>query len=237
MSGELAAVRGLGRFQERLGYRFHDEELLARAFVHRSFLNECADKNLESNERLEFLGDAVLELIVSDYLFHKHPDMPEGQLTKKRSQAVCEASFAYLANRLGLGEYLLLGRGEEASGGRSRASLLADCFEALCGAIYLDGGYPWLVDGCAGGIDEFLAMEKAEEKLFVDYKSRLQELLHRKGAEFEYRVIGESGPDHAKEFTVALYIDGSEAGRSKGTNKKKAQQEVARTVYLELSGK
>ena len=217
--------------EESLGYTFRNPDLLHLAFVHRSFLNECTQKNIESNERLEFLGDAVLQLVVSDLLFSRYPNHPEGQLSKRRSQIVCEKSFATLAKNHNLGRYLRLGHGEENSGGRERMSILADCFEAVCGAIYLDGGLEWHRKYFSHVIEEFHAGDSEEVAIFIDYKSKLQELLQRSHKDFDYRLLEEYGPDHEKQFVIGLYVDNRLICKATGRNKKKTQQEVARIAY------
>lgn len=220
----------LEAFEHELGYRFNRPELLDRAFIHRSYLNECADKTLVSNERLEFLGDAVLELVVSDFLYRRYPDEPEGDLTRRRTQIVCEASFAYIAERLGVGLLLLLGKGEDSTGGRRKASLLSDCFEAICGAIYLDGGYEWLYEYFQKNIESFILAEADQKRIFIDYKTKLQECLFREERAFTYEVLEESGPSHDKRFTVGLLIDGVVAATAQARSKKMAEQLAAKNA-------
>ncbi len=221
----------LEAFQDRLGYHFHDVRLLERAFYHRSVLNEMAEKGAESNERLEFLGDAVLELVVSEIIYRTRPKDPEGLLTKTRIQLVCESSFAFLAERFDLGRFLLLGHGEEQSGGRKKASLLSDCFEALCGAIYLDGGGSFLYSYFSENLSEIIQGEFGKERLFIDYKSRLQEALQAKNVEFSYKLVKQSGPSHQREFTVQLWIGGKKATQATASRKKQAEQEAARIAW------
>ncbi len=225
---------GLEKLQDRLEYHFNNLEYLERAMIHRSYLNESNDKTLESNERLEFLGDAVLELVVSDVLFRKFPKLPEGVLTKKRSQAVCEPSFYYLAETIKLGDILILGRGEESSGGRNKPSILSDAFEALCGAIYLDGGYNFIYDFFNQNIDNVLEKEKDEERIFIDYKTRMQEYCHKKGLKFSYKLLKEEGPCHDKHYTMMLEIDGRRISTGEGKSKKQAEQMAAKNAYEEL---
>lgn len=219
-------------FEEALGYTFENPALLENAFIHSSYLNECNDKNIEANERLEFLGDAVLELIVSDILFRSLPDEPEGALTKRRSQFVCEPSFGYIGHRLELGKYLFLGKGEEMAGGRTRNSLVADAFEAVCGAIYLDGGYEFLYSFIKHNLNEFVAKEKEAEVYFIDYKSKVQEKLHRLGHAFAYELISERGPAHDRSFVVALIVNDEEVAKGAGKSKKLAQQDAAKNAWI-----
>lgn len=227
----------LNRFQKKIGYQFKEPKLLQEALIHSSYSNENPDAP-RCNERLEFLGDAVLELLVSDLLFRKYPNLPEGVLTKKRSQIVCEPSFAYIGKRLHIPEYLLLGKGEEATGGRERKSIIADAFEALCGAVYLDGGMKFLQEYLEIYLEEIIRQELEEEVAFVDYKSRLQELMHRMSAKPpEYRVVRELGPAHNKIFHVAVYINGEIAGRGQGKNKKAAEQSAAKIALEALKKK
>ena len=202
------------------GYTFRDPSLLETALTHSSYANEAG---AAYNERLEFLGDAVLGFISAEHLYKAHPNMPEGELTKLRAGYVCEQNLAAAARRLGLGELLRLGRGEKADGGNARNSLLADAFEAVLAAIYLDGG----LEPCRGMVRaSVLSLPPAGP--VRDAKSRLQEVLQGQGKPGpEYRTVSESGPDHKKTFTVEAVIDGRPAARGTGRSKKQAEMEAA----------
>jgi ribonuclease-3 len=215
----------LRAFERRLGYAFRDRDLLRLALTHRSFANE---KGLgDQNERLEFLGDAVLDLVAASMLFDAHPGFPEGELSRRKSGLVSEPSLASLAEEVGLGELLRLGVGEERSGGRRKPSLLSDALEAVFGAVYLDGG----LVAARSVIEPLLqrGMESIDDWDRRDPKTRLQELLQSQGISVpRYRLIAERGPDHAKTFTVECRIDGRIAGVGRGASKKAAEQEAAR---------
>lgn len=219
--------------QKTIGVTFKNPELLKRAFVHRSHLNEA--KHLkESNERLEFLGDAVLSFLTSDYLYREYPDFPEGTLTNIRSSLVKTQSLASVARKLGLGELLFLSHGEEASGGRNNVSLLADCFEALLGAIFLDSG----VEATRTVLSTFLftrAPEIVEKKSYVDYKSLFQEIVQQDSRVSPiYQVIKSEGPDHAKTFWVAASVSGVTMGEGTGKSKQEAEQAAAENALEKM---
>ncbi|WP_010282511.1 ribonuclease III [Bacillus timonensis] len=223
-------------FQERLGINFHDESLLIQAFTHSSYVNEHRKKPHEDNERLEFLGDAVLELTISKFLFKKYPIMSEGELTKMRAAIVCEPSLVTLANDLQFGELVLLGKGEEMTGGRERPALLADVFEAFIGALYLDQGLEV--------VNQFLektVIPKINAGAFshvMDYKSQLQELVQRDGIGLiEYRVLQEKGPAHSREFVSRVSLNGEELGTGTGKSKKEAEQHAAEIALKNLKNK
>lgn len=212
--------------EEKIGFKFNDKNLLKVVFTHRSFINESPEQNLEHNERLEFLGDAVLELVVTEYLYRNFPN-PEGELTNWRSSIVRGDVLASVAGKLNLGSFLLLSRGEERSGGRSRNLILANTFEALIGAIYLDRGY----EAATRFINKHLISllpEIIEKKLYLDPKSNLQEICQEKfGKTPEYKVIKESGPDHNKEFKVAVFVGGEQLASGLGGSKQRAEQAAA----------
>lgn len=207
-------------FQTKIGIHFENEKLLKQAFTHSSYVNEHRRKPYEDNERLEFLGDAVLELTVSQFLFKKYPMMSEGELTKLRAAIVCEPSLVTFANELNFGSLILLGKGEEMTGGRERPALLADVFEAFIGALYLDKGLDIVI-----GYLERIVFPKINEGAFshvMDYKSQLQELIQRDGiGVIEYRVLLEKGPAHNKEFVSRVSLNGEEIGIGSGKSKKK----------------
>lgn len=229
MSAELV------EFEKKIGYSFKDKELLRHALTHTSYANEHGMEKHESNERLEFLGDAIVDMVVSDYLYRINRTQPEGMLTKWRASVVCENSFARVANSLGYGEYLLLGRGEDATGGRQRSSVLADAFEAVIAAIYLDSDIKtvskWIVSKLEGEIK--LAVEGKSGK---DYKTLLQEKVQKHNhGRVTYEIVEEKGPDHAKTFCVDVLVDEVRIASGSGTSKKDAEQAAAGEALKILS--
>ena len=205
--------------EQKLNYSFRDRELLRTALTHSSYANE---HNCASNERLEFVGDSVLGMVTASHLYLKFPKLPEGKMTKLRAELVCEQSLRDVAEQLELGKYLMLGRGEESSGGRGRSSILADCVEAVIAAIYLDGG----MEPARRLIDTRIL-----SKLMRDWKTELQELIQQKpGHTLCYQMIGESGPDHMKRFQASVSCDGNEIGTGEGKTKKEAEQMAARAA-------
>lgn len=216
------------QLEEKIGYQFKDKALLKEALTHSSFSNEQRINKLKNYERLEFLGDAVLELISSKFFFLGYPDMPEGQLTKKRSAMVCEQALAFCARDIQLGNHLLLGKGEEATGGRKRESIIADVMEALIGAIYLDGGF----DAAERFVLKFILSDIGNKQLFYDSKTILQEKIQKSGKNLVYKVIEESGPDHDKQFTVEALIDNVPCSRGTGRTKKSAEQKAAYEILI-----
>jgi ribonuclease-3 len=217
-----------------IGYDFKDKNLLKMALTHSSYANEQKINKLGDYERLEFLGDAVLEVVSSEFLFHKYPDLPEGRLTKLRASMVCEPSLAICARDLDLGKYILLGKGEEATGGRDRESITSDVMEAIIGAIFLDGG----MEKAKAHINRFILSDLEDKVLFYDSKSTLQEVVQGKlKKEFEYVLNGENGPEHDKEFDVSVFVDGELLGNGKGRTKKAAEQQAAYQALLKLRDK
>ncbi|EAX48708.1 Ribonuclease III [Thermosinus carboxydivorans Nor1] len=217
-----------------LGISFNDLGLLHQALVHTSYANEVKG-GVEHNERLEFLGDAVLELIISEYLYRNFPELPEGELTKARARLVCEPSLAQCASRLGLGKYLLLGKGEAVSGGRERTSILADAFEAVIGAIYLDGGVSAATNFVLNHLHEDLALIWRGDYVFYDYKTVLQEVVQQAGeCKISYEVVAEYGPDHNKTFEVSVLVNHQHLGAGSGKNKKEAEQNAAKEALQKL---
>lgn len=215
-------------------YHFHDEKLLRQALTHSSFANEKHLKKHSDNERLEFLGDAVLEIISSEFLYKEYPDKPEGELTKLRASIVCEPTLALCTKDIALGEYLLLGKGEDQTGGRGRKSILSDALEAVIGAIYLDGGFA----NAKEFIHRFILKDLENKKLFFDSKTILQEIVQANFKEvISYHLIGEEGPDHNKTFRVAVHIGEEEYGVGEGRTKKAAEQEAAYISILKLHEK
>ena len=212
------------KFQEVIGYHFHDEKLLRQALTHSSFANEKHLKKHSDNERLEFLGDAVLEIISSEFLYKEYPDKPEGELTKLRASIVCEPTLALCTKNIALGEYLLLGKGEDQTGGRGRKSILSDALEAVIGAIYLDGGFA----NAKEFIHKYILTDIEHKQLFYDSKTILQEIVQEKGTQpVEYVLIKEEGPDHNKNFTVDARVNGKVMGQGSGHTKKAAEQAAA----------
>ncbi|WP_442599469.1 ribonuclease III [Neobacillus sp. D3-1R] len=221
------------QFQAKIGVQFADEKLLKQAFTHSSYVNEHRKKPFEDNERLEFLGDAVLELTVSQFLFKKYPLMSEGELTKLRAAIVCEPSLVSFANELSFGQLILLGKGEEMTGGRERPALLADVFEAFIGALYLDKGIETVI-----GFLEMNVYPKINAGAFshvMDFKSQLQELIQRDGnGTLEYRILQEIGPAHNREFVSVVTLNGVELGEGTGRSKKEAEQHAAQMALQKL---
>ena len=221
------------KLEEKLGYTFHDRRLLENALTHSSYANENKSKGETSNERLEFLGDSVLGMVVADHLYRTHPDMPEGELTRTRAALVCEDSLVEVAAQLELGQYLKLGRGEEAGGGRKRPSIQADAVEAVIAAVYLDGG----IGSARKLITNFILTnnEREQEGAIRDFKTALQELVQREsGRVLSYRLMGESGPDHAKVFSVEVDLNGRPIGAGEGRSKKEAEQNAAKAAMAKL---
>lgn len=220
--------------QEVIGYNFNQEGLLRQALTHSSFANEKHMKKLSDNERLEFLGDAVLEVVSSEFLFKNYPQMPEGDLTKLRASIVCEPTLALCTREIKLGEYLFLGKGENQTGGRERKSILSDALEAIIGAIYLDGGFA----PAKAFIHRFILTDIEHKKLFYDSKTILQEVVQGNYEEpLHYVLIAEEGPDHDKSFTVAAMIGNKPVGEGHGHTKKAAEQEAAYQALLVLKPK
>lgn len=221
------------QLENNIGYVFKNKNLLKNALSHSSYANEKKGI-ICSNERLEFLGDSVLSIIVSDYIYTNFPNLPEGQLTRLRASLVCEKSLCSFSKELGVGEYILLGKGERANGGNERPSILADAFEAILAAIYLDGG----MEPARRHVLRFVKEELShmEHEAFKDYKTELQEIIQRNPEEqLSYVLIGESGPDHDKCFTVEVHLNSNVIGTGSGHSKKNAEQAAARKA-LELMG-
>ena len=216
-----------------IGYRFGNITLLQNALTHSSYANERWHDSLKSNERLEFLGDSILGMVVAEHLYKNFPDRPEGELSRMRADMVCEQALCQVANRLGLGEYLMLGHGEEQTGGRTRASILADAVESIIAAGFLDGG----MDAAKGIVTRFVLCDVPKTRMHnLDYKTALQEQVQQKKNQvLSYALIGQSGPDHDKRFTVAVSLNGEEIGQGTGSSKKRAEQEAARAAMENLA--
>lgn len=217
--------------EDRIGYHFHDISLLKQAVTHSSFTNEQKINKAKHYERLEFLGDAVLELVSSEFLFKRHPEMPEGELTKVRASMVCEPSLAFCARDLELGKFLLLGKGEDITGGRHRDSIISDAMEAVTGAIFLDGG----MEPAKQFIYRFILSDIEDKQLFYDSKSNLQELIQGKlKKNFHYELRDEKGPEHDKIFEVEIFMEEESLGIGQGRTKKAAEQQAAYKALLLL---
>jgi len=218
--------------ENAIGYKFRNIQLLQNALTHSSYANERWHNSLLSNERLEFLGDSVLGMLVAEYLFATFPERPEGELTRMRADMVCEKTLASVAGRIGLGEHLLLGHGEERFGGRSRNSILADAVESVIAACFLDGG----LDAAKSFVQKFILVEVPLTKLHnADYKTQLQELVQqKKNQNISYSLVGESGPDHDKKFDVEVSLNGQVVGNGCGSSKKRAEQMAAKAAIERL---
>lgn len=213
----------LEELQNRIGYFFHDVGLLEQAVTHSSYANERSIRKIPDYERIEFLGDAVLETVSSELIFREYTSMSEGNMTKLRASLVCEPALAYCARKLELGRFLNLGKGEERCGGRERDSIIADVMEAITGAIYLDGG----MEQAKAFILGHILNDVENSGIFYDSKSTLQEMIQRTGGVLRYELIDESGPEHDKTFTARVLIDGIPRGVGSGHNKKQAEQKAA----------
>lgn len=222
-------------FQRKCGYTYQSHALLQEALTHSSYANEHRLKGVKDNERLEFLGDAILDMIISEYLFLKYPSMPEGDLSKIRASIVCEGSLAKVARKMDLGHFILLGKGEEMTGGRERASILADAFEAVTGSLFLDGGFDQAKAFLYQTLVADVELTEHIETLYADYKTLLQEAIQKQSmAPIHYEVVGEEGPDHDKHFFVEVYHEEKCLGRGVGRSKKEAEQDAAQTALKKL---
>ncbi len=219
----------IGRLEEKIAYRFQDDRLLRQALTHSSYANELKINKYGDYERLEFLGDAVLEFVSSDFLYRQREETAEGDLTKLRASMVCEPALAYCAREFALEQYILLGKGEEATGGRKRDSIVSDVMEALIGAIYLDGG----IEEASAFIHRFILSDLENKQLFYDAKTILQELVQQgnEGA-LHYELVREEGPAHDKIFEVEAYVGEQKVGQGVGHSKKAAQQQAAYQALL-----
>lgn len=214
----------LNKLEDALGYRYKNKLLLQTALSHTSYANETYQDSLRSYERLEFLGDSILGFVAAEYLFRTFPTKHEGELTRIRAELVCEKNLAHVARQLDIGSELLLGHGEEQGGGRDRSSILCDVMESLIAAAYLDGGF----DAARGIVERVILPKLTEVVKTHDYKTELQELVQRKKDQvLSYELTGESGPDHCKEFSVRVLLNGTPVGEGSGTSKKRAEQNAA----------
>lgn len=219
----------LKELEEKIGYVFKRKELLKQALTHSSFSNEQKINKLANYERLEFLGDAVLELLSSQFFFENYPEMSEGEMTRLRSSMVCEPALAFCARDISLGQYILLGKGEEATGGRQRDSITSDVMEAVIGAIYLDGGF----EQADRFVKKYILSDLEDKQLFYDSKTILQEKVQKMGKSLVYVIVDETGPEHNKMFTVEARIEGQTVGTGQGRNRKSAEQKAAYQVLLD----
>lgn len=224
----------LEEFEKRIGYSFSDKKILVLALTHSSYANENKKGTHENNERLEFLGDAVLDMVVSEYMYRSFPNMPEGELTKLRAGVVCEGSLARLARQLDFGKCILLGKGEESTGGRNRDSILADAFESVIGAICIDGGKDSVTKYILSFMEQEIDTAKNNFKT-MDCKTHLQEVIQKNSKlPITYRIINESGPDHNKVFMAEVCHNGMILGKGEGKSKKEAEQNAAHNALQEM---
>ena len=227
----MITIEDLSELEETIGYEFRNKELLLQALTHSSFANEQKINKKPDYERLEFLGDAVLELVTSSFLYKKYPDKKEGELTRLRASMVCETALAFCAEEIGIKKYLRLGKGEEATGGRNRESIIADVMESIIGAIYLDSG----IRRATAHIERFILSDLENKRVFYDSKSALQEYVQAHGkTEIRYEVVGQTGPDHDRSFRVAVFIGNDPKGEGEGKTKKAAEQRAAYEAILQL---
>lgn len=221
--------------QKVIGYEFKNPLILEEALTHSSYANEHRNISVKDNERLEFLGDAILDLVISEYLFKKHPEMPEGDLSKLRASIVCEGSLAKTAKNIHLGEHILLGKGEEMTGGRERASILADGFEAITGALFLEGSFDLSKSFLTKTLIRQVEGITSLEDLYTDYKTLLQESIQKESSvPIHYEVVGEEGPDHDKHFYVEVCHGEEVLGKGCGKSKKEAEQDAAKRALDKL---
>lgn len=221
-------LKEIEKLEKKISYKFKCKQNLVLALTHSSFANENKSEKIGNNERLEFLGDSVLNLIISERIFSDYPELAEGEMTKKRANIVCESSLMKCSNDLGLGEFILLGKGEELTGGRNRASILSDVFEALIGAIYIDGGIK-SARGFINRVMNRLIKDSVNGMNFMDYKTQLQEIVQKNNScAVSYEIVEEKGPDHDKHFVTQVKISGRVAGRGEGKSKKESEQNAAK---------
>ena len=233
-AGKENVVTDIKTFQKEIGYQFQNEHLLVQALTHSSYANEHKLHKIHHNERLEFLGDAVLEVVSSDFLFKNFPDMAEGQMSKKRASLVCEPTLAYCARQIGLGKYLMLGKGEDMGGGRNRDSILSDALEAVIGSIYLDGG----IEQAGSFIMTHVLNDIEHKAMFQDSKTILQELLQKDHKDpITYEVVDMTGPEHNRLFVMQVKLGDRVIGKGSGRTKQAAGQEAAYHAILALKNK
>jgi ribonuclease III len=232
MKIKTSILSNISKFEDIIKYKFKNKEYILEALTHSSYSNE--NKSYSFNERLEFLGDSVLGIVISDYLFKNEQELPEGELTKLRANIVCEESLSDVAKDINLGSHILLGRGEEATGGRERASILADAFEAVIAAIYLDGGIEYAKLFVLDHMKEII-QDSIKGRIFRDYKTHLQEVIQSKGeSNIVYNLVEEIGPDHNKRFVMQVKLDDEVLGRGEGKSKKEAEQSAAKQALRRM---
>lgn len=238
MKNEINAktAQNMKKLEETIDYTFKDRKNLLLALTHSSYANENRSEKLCSNERIEFLGDAVLNIVISEYIYSRFSNLTEGELTRTRASIVCEASLMKCSNRLGLGKYLLLGKGEENTGGRMRTSILSDAFEALIGSIYIDGGISEARNFIYSNMQDVIS-ESFSGEAFVDYKTMLQEIIQKSGElKLMYKILQEKGPDHNKLFVAQVSLAEKVLGEGEGKNKKEAGQNAAKAALTGMQG-
>lgn len=236
MEIDARILGNMRRLEESTGYAFKDKSNLLLALTHSSYANEKKREKLASNERIEFLGDAVLNIVISEYIYGNFTNLSEGDLTKTRASIVCEASLMKCADRINLGSYLLLGKGEENTGGRTRTSILSDAFEALIGSIYIDGGLSEARNFIYTHMQEVIGGSFVGET-FVDYKTSLQEIVQKNGElRLQYEILEEKGPDHNKLFVVQVSLAEKVLGQGEGRSKKEAEQNAAKAALAGIAG-
>lgn len=224
----------IAEFEKEVGYIFQNKKLLTTALTHSSYSNEKRWEKYQCNERLEFLGDSILELVSSEFIFRANPTMPEGEMTRTRASYVCEPTLALCAREIHLGKYLQLGKGEERTGGRERDSVLSDALEATIGAVYMDGGF----EHAKKYIEDHILKDIDNKKLFYDSKTTLQEIVQsEEGSRLEYILLKEEGPDHHKKYTAAVQVNGEQLSVGVGQTKKKAEQAAAYEAILLLKAR
>ena len=227
-------MKKLGEFESSINYTFKNKRNGILALTHSSYSNENKHENVPSNERVEFLGDAILNLVISEKIYKDYPQLNEGEMTKVRATIVCESSLMKCSNNIGVGDFLLLGKGEELTGGRTRTSILSDAFEAIIGSIYIDGG---MESGRKFTLEQMgpLIQDSINGALFLDYKTQFQEVVQKKGeSKIQYRIIDEKGPDHNKIFVTQVTVDNKVMGVGEGKSKKESEQNAARKALLKV---
>lgn len=220
------------QFEKNIGHKFANIKLLAEALCHKSYINE-ASESIKSYERLEFLGDSILGVIVSNYIFDNYPDFPEGELTKLRASVVCETTLADISRKLDAGSFVLLSKGEDMTGGRDKDAMLCDVFEAVVAAIYLDSDMEGAKRFVLDNLTDVIENHATDADVVNNYKSALQEYVQQSGGRVEYRLHSENGPEHSREYTFGVYINGKAVAEGNGTSKKKAQQAAAKSAVQE----
>ncbi len=235
MQNKDTLMQNIDVFEKKIHYNFKNKENLILALTHSSYANENKSEKLVSNERLEFLGDSVLSVVISENIYKNYSHLTEGEMTKFRANVVCEASLENCANKLNIGQFLLLGKGEENTGGRKRTSILSDAVEALIGAIYIDGGFENAKTFILSQMKKFID-DSIKGEIFMDYKTQLQEIIQKSNEQkVTYEIIGEKGPDHSKIFVSQVKLDNKVIGVGEGRTKKEAEQMAAKTSLKKIA--